>query len=131
MLQRKPLRMSRTTVDLLGSYRKTVKRRDQQRPQELECRRACAWETARKAARLLKEEFGATRVVLFGSLAHSERFTLWSDVDLAAWRIRPEDAFRAVAAVLGVDSEIEINLVDMSMCRPALRETIEREGIEL
>ena len=117
--------------DSLDGYRKTAERRRHERQLQVQRRRARAWEAARKAARLLKDEFGATRVVLFGSLAQPERFTLWSDVDLAAWGLRTEDTFRAVAAVLGIDSEIEVDLVDISLCRPALRETIEREGIEL
>lgn len=123
--------MRRTTADLLGSYCKTAERRHLQRQQELERRRARAWEAARKAAQLLKEEFGATRVVLFGSLANPERFTLWSDVDLAAWGLQPEEVFRAVAAVLAIEPEIEIDLVDMSKCSSALRVSIEREGIEI
>jgi len=118
-------------VDPLEGYRKTAERRRRERELQVRRRRVRAWEAARRAARLLKEEFGATRVVVFGSLTHPDRFTLWSDVDLAAWGLRPEDTFRAVAAVLGVSSEIEIDLVDMSMCRPALREAIEREGMEL
>ena len=118
-------------VDPLEGYRKTAERRRRERELQVRHRRVRAWEAARKAARLLKDEFGATRVVLFGSLAQLERFTPWSDVDLAAWGLQPEDTFRAVAAVLGVDPEIEVNLVDVNSCSPALREAIEREGIEL
>jgi hypothetical protein len=39
-----------------------------------------AWEVARRAADLLRERFGATRVVAFGSLAHRGWFTSWSDL---------------------------------------------------
>ncbi|WP_412709816.1 hypothetical protein [Atrimonas thermophila] len=35
--------------------------------------------------------------MLFGSLVHEECFTLWSDVDLAVWGLRPEDTFKAMA----------------------------------
>ncbi len=49
-------------------------------------------------------------------------FTPWSDVDIAAWGIRPEDTFRAIGAVLDVDSEIEVNL---GACRASVREVIE------
>ena len=47
-----------------------------------------AWRVARAAANVLREQFDATRVVAFGSLAHRDGFTLWSDIDLAAWGIR-------------------------------------------
>ena len=55
-----------------------------------------AWRMARDAADLLREQFGATRVVAFGSLAHRETFTLWSDIDLAAWGIPPGKFYPAV-----------------------------------
>ena len=97
----------------------------------MERRRERAWQVARRAAALLRDRFGATRVVAFGSLARGEGFTRWSDVDIAAWGISPSDTFRAVAAVLDVDSEIQVNLVDVAICRPALLASIERDGIDL
>jgi len=69
--------------------------------------------------------------VVFGSLVHEECFTPWSDVDVAAWGIRPEDTFRAIGAVLDIDDEIEVNLVDMGACPEWLRSVIEREGVDL
>lgn len=65
--------------------------------------------------------------MLFGSLAHEGRFNLWSDVDIAAWGLRPEDTWQALGAVMDLDPDIEVNLVDIACCRPAL----EREGVEL
>jgi len=88
-----------------------------------------AWSLARTAANLLRERFGATRVVVFGSLAHDEWFTRWSDIDLAAWGISPDAFFRAVAAVTGLSTEFKLDLVDPQDCRPALRRAIEREGV--
>nr|BAL58849.1 DNA polymerase beta domain protein [Candidatus Acetothermum autotrophicum] len=70
-------------------------------------------------------------MVVFGSLARADAFTLWSDIDLAAWGLRPEETFRAVAALVGFDPEIAVNLVDVTACRPTVREAIEREGIDL
>jgi predicted nucleotidyltransferase len=90
-----------------------------------------AWEVARDAARLLREKFGAKRVVVFGSLAHRTLFSPWSDVDLAAWEIPVDRFYRAIAAVIGMGEDIEVDLVDPKDCRPKLREIIEREGIEL
>lgn len=45
--------------------------------------------TARRASHILKEEFGATRVVAFDSLAHGAWYGSCSDVDLAV-----EDEYR-------------------------------------
>ncbi|MCL6643014.1 MAG: nucleotidyltransferase domain-containing protein [Candidatus Bipolaricaulota bacterium] len=112
-------------------YHATALQRRQQAYRRLEQRRSRAWQVAYQAAHLLKQRFGATRVVLFGSLARHEGFSLWSDVDLAAWGLRPDETFRAVVALIELDPEIAINLVDMAVCRPDLRAVIEQEGVEL
>lgn len=94
-------------------------------------RRERAWEVARAAADLLREEYGATRVLVFGSLAHGAWFTPWSDIDLAAWGIPSDRFYSAMADVTELSSEFKIDLVDPETCRPTLREEIEREGVEL
>jgi len=90
-----------------------------------------AWEVARRAARLLREKYEATRVVLFGSLAHEAWFTPDSDIDLAAWGIPAERFYRAVAEVTGMSPIFKIDLVDGETCRASLRAVLEREGVEL
>ena len=122
---------SEITPEEMAVYRATARRRRERERQELARRRERAWALAQQAARLLKEQFGATRVVVFGSLVHEDCFTLWSDVDIAAWGIAPEDTFRAIGAVMDLGGDIEINLVDMGACRPSIRAVIEREGVEL
>ena len=91
--------------------------------------RAC--EVAHTTADLLRERFGATRIIAFGSIVHCAWFTPWSDIDLVAWGIPVSEFYRAVAVVTGLSSEFEIDLLDPETCRPALQEWIEREGIEL
>lgn len=115
----------------MAIYRATAQRRRQAELQAQRRRQRLAWQLARQAATLLQEQFGANRVVVFGSLVHQGCFTPWSDVDLAAWGISPEDTFRAIGAVLALSREIEINLVDVSACRPSLLATIEQEGLTL
>ena len=90
-----------------------------------------ALEFARKAAHLLRKEFGAEKVLLFGSLAHEEWFGPWSDIDLAAQGILPESFYSAVASVTGMSPSFRIDLIDMDECRPTLRKVIEEEGIEI
>lgn len=119
------------TPEEMALYQATARRRWEQEQRELAQRQERAWELARQAATLLRERFDATRVVVFGSLVHQDCFTPWSDIDLAAWGIRPKDTFRAIGAVMDIDREIEINLVDVATCRPSLLTTIEREGVEL
>ena len=75
-------------------YRATALRRAEQRRTENEARHARATTVAEEVARFLRVEFGATRVVAFGSLSRAEGkwFDLRSDIDLAAWSI-PKDRY--------------------------------------
>lgn len=112
-------------------YLRTARRRAQAKRRALTERRKRAWEAVHQASRLLRERYAARRVVVFGSLVHEGRFTSRSDVDLAVWDIPWPDYLHALGEVMDLDPEIEINLVDVACCRPAIREAIEREGIEL
>ena len=97
---------------------------------EADERRRQAWRVARRAGQMLREQFGASKVVVFGSLAHGW-FTPWSDIDLAAWGILPDRFYVAVAAVTGFSAAFRVDLLDPETCRPVLREALEREGVEL
>jgi predicted nucleotidyltransferase len=90
-----------------------------------------AQRVARKAAKRLREEFGARRIVLFGSAVEASSFTRWSDVDLGVWGVAPESFYAAVGAVTSLSTEISVDLVDPDQCPPALQNVIERDGIEL
>jgi len=98
---------------------------------DIERRKREALEIARKASGLLKTKFGATKVVVFGSLAHDAWFNPWSDIDLASWGILPETFYSAVAAVTGLSPAFRIDLVDGNDCKPAVKKAIEKEGIEI
>ena len=90
-----------------------------------------ARELALKVAVLLRERFGADRVVVFGSVAHRTWFTRASDVDMAAWGIPPGRFYRAVAEVTGLSSDFHVDLVDGNRCPTCLRRRIESEGVAL
>ncbi len=123
--------VARTALDLTAeewrAYRPGRDRDEQQSAERWER----AWEVARTAAQLLRQRFGSKRVVVFGSLTQRAWFTPWSDIDLAAWGISPDQFYRAVAAVTGLSPDFEVDLVDPESCRSALRERIEREGVDL
>ncbi len=72
-----------------------------------------------------------SRVVIFGSLTRKSGFTRWSDVDIAAWGIAPEDTFRAIGAIMDLGVEIPVNLVDVNTTRPSLFAVIEQDGVDL
>ena len=119
------------TPEKIRIYRKTGEQRLVQHSEEIAHRRELAWDGARQAAVHLKEKFRATRVVVFGSLVHPGCFTRWSDVDVAAWGIAPQDTFLAIGAVEDLDLPVDVNLVDINACRPSLIEIINQEGVEL
>lgn len=118
-------------ADYLAMARRRHAREQAQMRAALQAREALAWQLARRAAQVLKEDFGASRVVVFGSLVQPGMFNLHSDVDLAAWGIQPEDTFRAIGAVQDLSSEIELNLVDVAVARPSVYRAILAQGVDL
>jgi uncharacterized protein len=58
-----------------------------------------AWADLERIATLLTVEFGATQIIVFGSLVHNDRFDAESDIDIAVKGIPPHEYFTAMAAV--------------------------------
>lgn len=114
----------------MAQYRETALARELETQQAVAARRERAWIAARRAADLLRAEFGASRVVLFGSLARGD-LTLHSDIDLAAWGIPRDDYFVAVARVQDVSAEFKVDLVEADHCKPTLARAIADERIPL
>jgi predicted nucleotidyltransferase len=123
--------MPELTPEQMAVYREGARRRWLQEQQELARRRERALALARQAAIVLREDFGAELVVLFGSLARAGVFDAHSDVDLAVWGLDKAKYLRAVARLLDLDPTIEIDLVMDEEVSPALLATIEQEGIAL
>ena len=98
---------------------------------QLERRRKRAMRVARQAASLLRKEFNAKKVVLFGSLAIPGNFTLWSDIDLAVFGVSADRFYAAVAAITGLSAEYKVDLIDAETCKVSLRDAIDRDGIAL
>ena len=129
--------MAKTAFDLSPQERraykpdKMIKLRTIEEELKIKIHSQTGWVLARKAAKLLKSEFGAEKVFLFGSLLHESSFTLWSDIDLSASGIAADKYYAAVAAVSDLSSSTRIDLIDLESCRPSLRDTIYKEGVEL
>lgn len=85
-----------------------------------------------KLAALLREQFGAKQIKVFGSLVDKSQYTKWSDINLAAWDILPEKFYDAVWDLNELSPDIKVNLVDSSNCRSlVLPQIIEEEGIDI
>ena len=119
--------MSQLTPAALEVYRRTARERSVARQQRMRERRERAWAVARRAAALLKAEYGATRVVVFGSLINPFRFHAHSDIDLAVWGIN-ERYLDAVDRLQRLGTDIAIDVVEFEHARPGLQAIIERDG---
>jgi predicted nucleotidyltransferase len=115
----------------LSAYRRHASEREAQRQLALTERKSRALAAARHAATILKEQYGARRVVLYGSLAHGAWWREHSDIDLAAEGIAAEKFWRAWGAVERLAPGIEVNLAALEDMKPGVRRSIELEGIEL
>jgi len=100
-------------------------------------RRAAARQRAKRAhsialelARLLRARYGATKVVLFGSLARGA-FGPRSDIDLSVEGLAEADIFRAGADAAARAEEFEVDIVPLEASCASLRDEIEREGVVL
>jgi predicted nucleotidyltransferase len=90
-----------------------------------------AWDTAHRIAAMLYEDFDATQVAVFGSLAEQNWFSKWSDIDIAIWGIPPEKYFYAVSAVSDISGLFKVDLVDFKKCKGLFRERIQSQLIPI
>ncbi|NJN87701.1 MAG: nucleotidyltransferase domain-containing protein [Leptolyngbyaceae cyanobacterium SL_7_1] len=112
----------------MQQYILTARSRQQQRLVALEQRRQHGFEIANTAAHLLKTEFSASRVVVFGSLLN-QNFHETSDLDLAVWDLPEAFYFQAVSRLLSL-SDFAVDLVEVQRPSPEILVAI-AQGTEL
>ena len=123
--------MPKISNEQMAVYREGWRRRRELQRQVLSDRHARAWDVARQGAALLRTQFGAERVAVFGSLLYPEKFYERSDVDLAVWGLDERLYLKALARLLDLAPEISVDLVEVEFARPRLRAAIEAEGVPL
>jgi len=84
-----------------------------------------------EAAGLVRERYGATTVIAFGSLAEGTHFSERSDIDLAAAGLRPGDHYAALGRLLALSPDFEFDLVDLDHCPQGLRRAVEQSAVDL
>ena len=126
-----PTALNMTEAQRRRYVESAVRRRKCAMPRQQQERRQALVQTAGEAALLLKTQFGARRVVLFGSLAHRAWFSHDSDIDLAVEGITPTEYWRAWNDVENLFPEIKVDLVELETCSGSLRKAVERTGVEL
>ena len=112
-------------------YIEGLRRREAERRATMEKRRQKAFTIARRIADMLRQDFGATEIYLFGSVLHPDEFHPHSDIDLAADGIVPARFLTAVAKALIMAEEFSVDLVDISECQPEFKDSILTKGIKL
>lgn len=115
-----------------------IKADQDNRPQhiaEMSVRQRTGIAIAHKAAKILKEQFHATRVVLFGSLLSPEDMYERSDIDIAVWGLADDQLFTAWCAIddcLDYPSPFpHIDLVPVEKAFLYIQKSIEEAHIEL
>jgi predicted nucleotidyltransferase len=121
----------RPSQEQIAVFRRAAVQREEARREAAVARHTAALAVARTAADLLKRDFGARRVMVYGSTARGLGFHADSDIDLVAEGIPAEFYWRAWNAVDALDPAFEVNLIDWEDATPALRADIARDGIEL
>lgn len=129
--------MAKTALDLTPQEWRAYKPRQRQAQLShrasllLAKRRRQAWRIARRAAQVLRKDFGARRVVVFGSLAHGAWFHAHSDIDLAVEGLPPGSVWRAWSAIEQVEPSIQVDLIELETATDRLRQRIQEQGKEL
>ena len=120
--------MTTLTEPAVSGYRDAARAREASRRATLEARRQRGVDLARAAASLLETRFGATRVVLFGSVLRPGAFHERSDVDLAVWGLTSHAYWAALAALEELDPALGIDLIRAESARDTLLAVIAAQG---
>ncbi|WP_448572260.1 nucleotidyltransferase family protein [Trichothermofontia sp.] len=120
--------MNQIPSNSMQTYIRTAKTRQQRRLATLEQQRQQALAIAQQAAHILKTEFGAERVVVFGSLL-DETFHEASDIDLAVWGLPEADYYDAVGKLISL-SRFSVDLVEAQRASPEILAAVQ-QGQEL
>ena len=90
-----------------------------------------AWNTAYQVATLLYEQFGATQVVVFGSLTEPIGFTNRSDIDIAVSGLSTADYDKAWRIVMDFKSGFKIDFINFDTSKGLFRERIKYQAIPI
>ena len=91
-----------------------------------------AEESSRRIARVLVEDFGASRVCMVGSVISPEEFTEWSDIDLVVFDLSPDRYFKALASAWRLlPKGMELDLIPYEDADEFLKDRVLKEGVFL
>ena len=111
--------------EYVSAWRERLERQDSQKRQ----RALLLREVARECAHRLVQEFGASKVYLFGSLVEGNLVHDRSDIDLAVEGLEGKLYWKALSALWALLPEgVELDLVPLERAWPSLAERVRTEG---
>lgn len=125
---------ARTQKAIPEKYQPYVAHRQQQKVEmrsRLQSRHQAGLQQAKALADILKAEFGATKVALFGSMLSVNDIHLGSDIDLAVWGLPYEEYIAALTELMTNAKEFDVDLVRIEEAPPSLKTYIFKEGLTL
>jgi predicted nucleotidyltransferase len=114
----------------LASCRKQLERRWKSRKVD-EALLERAWQIVYEIATLLYDEFGATQVAVFGSLAEPIGFTKSSDIDIAVWGLSYDEHSKAKLKIWDIDTGFKIDLINFDTTKGLFQERIQQQAITI
>ncbi len=88
-----------------------------------------AWEAAHRIATVLYQDYGASKVAVFGSLAERENFTRNSDIDIVVWGVSYNQCLDALWDTEGLSSEFKIDLINFKTLNKLFRARVLNQAI--
>ena len=90
-----------------------------------------AWHTAYQIAAMLYEDFGATHVAVFGSLAEGVWFSKESDIDIVVWGLPSDTYLEALWETRNFSREFKIDLINFDSAKGRFRERIQDQAVPI
>ena len=90
-----------------------------------------AWEAAHRVATVLYQDYGASKVAVFGSLTERECFTENSDIDIVVWGISYNRCLDVLWDTKGLTTEFKIDLIDFESSNGLFRQRILNQAIPI
>ncbi|MEM9149645.1 MAG: nucleotidyltransferase domain-containing protein [Cyanobacteria bacterium P01_F01_bin.3] len=97
----------------------------------LQARHQAGLKQAKGLADILKSDFGATKVVLFGSMLSVNDIHMRSDIDLAVWDLPSKGYIEALTKLMWASDEFGVDLVRIEEAPPSLVAYIAEDGLVL
>ncbi len=92
----------------------------------------CAWKAAQRVATVLYQNYGASKVAVFGSLAEREWFHEHSDIDIAVWGIPDDSCLKTICEKVNLNSKHHrIDLIDYESVKDYFLSRVKRQAIHI